>query len=59
MADEPDAPVPTAGAISLSGPERRLLEALRGPNRTAVGEEELAKETGLAADQVRGSLQRL
>jgi phenylalanyl-tRNA synthetase alpha chain len=59
VADEPDEPVPTAGALSLSGPERRLLEALRGPARAAVGEEELAKETGLGADQVRGSLQRL
>jgi phenylalanyl-tRNA synthetase alpha chain len=45
--------------ISLSGPERLVLVALRSAGPEALDEEEVATQTGLAADQVRGGLQRL
>jgi len=48
-----------AEPISLSGPERTVLVALRAAGGEALDEEEVAAQTGLAADQVRGSLQRL
>jgi len=53
-----DAPV-GAAPVALSGPERSLLQALRTHAGEAVEEEALGREVGLAADQVRGSLQRL
>jgi phenylalanyl-tRNA synthetase alpha chain len=45
--------------VTLSGPERSVLVALRAAESTPVGEEELAALTGLVLDQVRGTLQRL
>ena len=48
-----------AEPISLSGPERTVLVALRASGAESLEEEEVASQTGLDADQVRGSLQRL
>ncbi|MCI4350299.1 MAG: phenylalanine--tRNA ligase subunit alpha [Thermoplasmata archaeon] len=59
MADPPDDPGPAASAITLSDSERRLLVALRDLTQGPASEEELAATTGLPADHVRGSLQRL
>jgi phenylalanyl-tRNA synthetase alpha chain len=59
VADEPDDPGSTAAAITLSGPERELLVTLRERSPALASEEELATATGLAPDQLRGSLQRL
>ena len=51
---------PDGGAsVSLSGPERSVLEALRIASDLPVEEEELAARLGLGLDSVRGSLQRL
>jgi phenylalanyl-tRNA synthetase alpha chain len=52
---------PPAGVapITLSGPERLVLRALREARVRPVEEEDLAKIVGLGLDQVRGSLQRL
>jgi hypothetical protein len=48
-----------AEPLSLSGPERRVLLYLRSAGRDPVDEEEVATQSGLPADQVRGTLQRL
>ena len=53
--DAPDGAVP----ISLSGPERSVLAALRASDELPIEEGRLAEELGLAPDAVRGSLQRL
>ncbi|MGI0070682.1 MAG: phenylalanine--tRNA ligase subunit alpha [Thermoplasmata archaeon] len=53
--DAPDGAAP----VSLSGPERSVLAALRETTELPVEEEELAARLGLGADAVRGSLQRL
>ncbi len=53
--DAPDGGAP----VSLSGPERSVLEALRSASDLPVEEEELARRCGLPPDAVRGSLQRL
>jgi phenylalanyl-tRNA synthetase alpha chain len=53
-----DAPV-GAAPVALSGPERKLLVALRDQGGRAVEEEALGRQVELPADQVRGSLQRL
>ncbi len=46
-------------AVGVAGPERPVLEALRRVHPDLLEETEVAAETGLPADQVRGSLQRL
>jgi len=48
-----------AAPVSLSGPERSVLIALRDEKELPVEEEELARRSGLPLDQLRGSLQRL
>jgi len=48
-----------AAPISLSGPERSVLIALRGADPPPLDEDELARRTGLAPDGLRGTLQRL
>jgi phenylalanyl-tRNA synthetase alpha chain len=53
--DAPDGAVP----ISLSGPERSVLAALRASDELPIEEGRLAEELGMGADAVRGSLQRL
>ena len=53
--DAPDGAVP----ISLSGPERSVLAALRASDELPIEESTLAEELGLGLDPVRGSLQRL
>jgi len=53
--DAPDGAAP----ISLSGPERSVLAALRASDELPIEEGHLAEELGMAADAVRGSLQRL
>ncbi|MCI4365904.1 MAG: phenylalanine--tRNA ligase subunit alpha [Thermoplasmata archaeon] len=45
--------------ISLSPPERAVLVALRNAPSLPLEEEDVVRESGLAADTVRGSLQRL
>ncbi len=45
--------------VSVSGPERSVLLALRAIEPLPADEETIAARAGLAADQVRGSLQRL
>ena len=49
---------PSARELSLSAPERRLLERLRKADRPRE-ESELLTDLGLPADVLRGSLQRL
>jgi len=46
-------------SLSLSGPERAVLEALRSAAETPVDEEDLAARLGVGLDSARGSLQRL
>ena len=53
--DASDGAVP----ITLSGPERSVLVALRSAEALPIEEEELAGAAGMPIDQVRGSLQRL
>lgn len=53
--DAPDGGAP----VTLSGPERSVLELLRATDALPIEEEELARGMGLGLDQVRGSLQRL
>lgn len=48
-----------AAPLSLSETERKVLEALRQSPADLLEEEEVGRRSGLAADQVRGSLQRL
>ncbi|MGI0155515.1 MAG: phenylalanine--tRNA ligase subunit alpha, partial [Thermoplasmata archaeon] len=45
--------------VTLSGPERSVLVALRAAPDPPVEEEELSTRVGIGLDQVRGSLQRL
>ncbi len=45
--------------VAVAGPERPVLVALRRVHPDLLEEEEVATETGLPLDQVRGSLQRL
>ncbi|MCI4347063.1 MAG: phenylalanine--tRNA ligase subunit alpha [Thermoplasmata archaeon] len=60
MPDEENAPAVDAGAaLTLSGPERQVLEALRAAPHVLQEEPALAERTGLAADALRGSLERL
>jgi phenylalanyl-tRNA synthetase alpha chain len=53
--ENPDGATP----ISLSPPERAVLTTLRAATELPLDEEQVANESGLADDQVRGSLQRL
>ena len=53
--DAPDGAVP----VTLSGPERSVLVALRATEELPIEEEELAARIGIGLDPVRGSLQRL
>jgi phenylalanyl-tRNA synthetase alpha chain len=53
--DASDGAVP----VTLSGPERSVLVALRAAKDLPVPEEELASQLAAGLDQVRGSLQRL
>ncbi len=59
----PDEESPTAAdstaALTLSGPERTLLEALRAAPHVMQEDSALAERTGLPADTLRGSLERL
>ena len=48
-----------AAPLTLSGPERSVLELLRNAPSSPVDEEEVIRTSGLSAEQVRGSLQRL
>jgi phenylalanyl-tRNA synthetase alpha chain len=48
-----------AAPVTLSGPERSVLAALRAAEELPVDEEELATRIALGSDTVRGSLQRL
>jgi len=48
-----------AAPVTLSGPERSVLELLRASSEDLLEEEEISRRAGLAPDQVRGSLQRL
>jgi phenylalanyl-tRNA synthetase alpha chain len=60
MAEEDAAPEePAPASVSLGGPERTVLAALRGLAPMAAEEDALPSATGLAADAVRGALQRL
>lgn len=54
----PDGSEPSTVAVDLAGPERSVLLALKSAS-AAVLEEEVAERTGLSAEAVRGSLQRL
>ena len=49
----------TGVPLTLSAGERSLLALLRTGDRTFQDEEEVVRSSGIAADQVRGSLQRL
>jgi phenylalanyl-tRNA synthetase alpha chain len=53
--DAPDGAAP----VTLSGPERSVLQALRTAEALPVEEEELARLANVPIDQARGSLQRL
>ena len=53
--DAPDGAAP----LSLSGPERSVLELLRAVPDDRLEESEVVRRLGLPDDQVRGSLQRL
>jgi len=53
--DASDGAVP----VTLSGPERSVLAALRTAGTLPIEEEELAALAGVPLDQARGSLQRL
>jgi phenylalanyl-tRNA synthetase alpha chain len=53
--EEPVAPV----SLTLSGPERTVLSALRAAGALAIEEEALPGPTGLTLETVRGALQRL
>jgi len=56
----PSEPAPEgADPLSVSGPERAVLVTLRTAGPDPVDEEEVVERSGLPADQVRGSLQRL
>ena len=59
----PDASTPDASdgpvGLTLSAPERRVLQALREAKGPPVEEEALGSELSLSPEQVRGSLQRL
>jgi phenylalanyl-tRNA synthetase alpha chain len=58
--DEEDAPaVDPSTALTLSEPERQALEALRGAPHVLQEESALIERTGLPADVLRGSLERL
>jgi phenylalanyl-tRNA synthetase alpha chain len=59
VADAPDDGIDGASPIVLSEPERLALVALRTAGDDSLDEDEVVAETGLPADQVRGSLQRL
>ena len=60
MPDEENSPgVDPGTALTLSGPERQALEALRSAPHVLQEESALAERTGLAADALRGSLERL
>lgn len=60
MAPPSSAPAPDEpAALSLSSPERTLLELLRARSGDALDEESVVRESGLQEDQVRGTLQRL
>ena len=60
MPDEENAAaVDPASALTLSAPERQVLEALRAAPHILQEEPALAERTGLAADALRGSLERL
>ncbi|HTP53547.1 MAG TPA: phenylalanine--tRNA ligase subunit alpha [Thermoplasmata archaeon] len=48
-----------AAPVTVSGPERSVLIALRTAVALPVDEEELARSLGLGEDQTRGALQRL
>lgn len=48
-----------AAPVTVSGPERSVLVALREAKELPVEEGELAQALGLGDDQVRGALQRL
>ncbi|MCI4326283.1 MAG: phenylalanine--tRNA ligase subunit alpha [Thermoplasmata archaeon] len=56
--DEPDEAVP-ATELSLGGPERAVLGALRSAGPLPVEEEALPTRTDLSIEAVRGALQRL
>ncbi len=53
--DSPEGATP----ISLSPPEQKVLTALRNARELPIDEEQVGVDSGLAPDQVRGSLQRL
>jgi phenylalanyl-tRNA synthetase alpha chain len=60
MADDgPDPDESGPATLSLGGPERTVLGALRALAPMAAEEEALPMTTGLPADAVRGALQRL
>ncbi len=56
----PSEPAPEGtDSTSVSGPERVVLVALRTAGSGLIDEDEVVTHSGLPADQVRGSLQRL
>jgi phenylalanyl-tRNA synthetase alpha chain len=57
--EEKGAPPEGATPLSLSPPERKLLEELRGRPAPPWEESELSERTGLPIETIRGSLQRL
>jgi phenylalanyl-tRNA synthetase alpha chain len=61
MPPEPEEPEEVAAPLSLSlgGPERSVLGALRSSGGLAIEEEALPAHTGLTLEAVRGALQRL
>lgn len=60
MPDEENLPgVDPAAALTLSTPERQALEALRAAPHVLQEESALAERTGLPADALRGTLERL
>ncbi len=60
MPDEENPPPPDpSAALSLSGPERVVLEALRAAPHVLQEDSALAERTGLPTDALRGSLERL
>ena len=59
MTSTPDGSPDRAVPLALSAPERAVLELLRSHAPTPLDEAEVARRTGFADDQVRGTLQRL
>ncbi len=59
MSDPSEENTDGSAPISLSPPEQTVLLTLRNATDLPIDEDQVATDSGLAPDQVRGSLQRL